>query len=55
MNFAHTEGYRHSAVPYCQRLLNEDAKAREIADSLRTEEEPRVRTAEAARRREGGA
>ena len=55
VNFAHTEGYRHSAVPYCQRLLNEDAKAREIAASLRTEEEPRVRSAEAARRREGGA
>ena len=48
VNFAHTEGYRHSAVPYCQRLLNEDARAREIAASQRTQE------GEAARRREGG-
>ena len=42
VNFAHTESYRHSAVPYCQRLLNQDAQAREVQ-----------RTA-AARRREGG-
>ena len=24
VNFAQTENYRNSAVPYCQRLLNED-------------------------------
>ena len=24
VNFAHTENYLNSAVPYCQRLLNED-------------------------------
>ena len=24
VNFAHTENYRNSAVPYCQRLLNND-------------------------------
>ena len=24
VNFAHTENYRNSAVPFCQRLLNED-------------------------------
>ena len=31
VNFAHTESYRKSAVPHCQRLLNEDARAREVA------------------------
>ena len=28
VNFAHTENYRNSAVPYCQRLLNLDHAAR---------------------------
>ena len=42
VNFAHTESYRKSAVPYCQRLLNQDAQARE------------VQRKDAARRREGG-
>jgi hypothetical protein len=28
INFAHTENYRNSAVPYCQRLLNQDHAAR---------------------------
>ena len=26
VNFARTENYRNSAIPYCQRLLNEDHK-----------------------------
>ena len=26
VNFARTENYRNSAIPYCQRLLNEDNK-----------------------------
>jgi hypothetical protein len=42
VNFAHTESYRKSAVPYCQRLLNQDAQAREVQRTV------------AARRREGG-
>ena len=46
VNFAHTESYKKSAVPYCQRLLNEDITAREVAAR------ERARTAEAARRRE---
>ena len=28
--FAHTENYRNSAVPFCQRLLNEDHKIENI-------------------------
>ena len=56
VNFAHTEGYRQSAVPYCQPLLNEDARAREIAASQRTREgEAMGRAGGAARRGEGGA
>ena len=46
VNVAHTESHRKSAVPYCQRLLNEDIEAREVAAR------ERARTAEAARRRE---
>ena len=52
VNFAHTESYRRSAVPYCQGLLNEDARAREVA--ARERQEARARTAELARRGEGG-
>ena len=44
VNFAHTETYRRSAVPYCQRLLNQDENRRS--------QEARARTAEAARQRE---
>ena len=29
VNFAHTENYRNSAVPFCQRLLNEDHRQEE--------------------------
>ena len=46
VNFAHTESYKKSAVPYCQKLLNDDHRARECA--ARDKEEAR------ARRREGG-
>ena len=28
VNFAHTETYIQSAVPFCQRLLNQEASAR---------------------------
>ena len=45
VNFAHTETYRQSAVPYCQRLVNQDANRRS--------QEARTRTAEAVRQREG--
>lgn len=56
VNFAHTENYRNSAVPYCQRLLNADIKAREAAASARSREgEAGARTVVVARRRgEGG-
>ena len=46
VNFARTECYRKSAVPYCQYLLNADHKARET--------EARARVDARARRREGG-
>ena len=36
VNFAHTENYRNSAVPYCQRLLNEDHAARVESERART-------------------
>ena len=45
VNFAHTESYKKSAVPYCQTLLNADYCARKAA--AREREEVR------ARRREG--
>ena len=47
VNFAHTEIYKKSAVPYCQMLLNADYGAREAA--AREKEDAR-----AGRRREGG-
>ena len=55
VNFAHTEGYRNSAVPYCQRLLNADVRAREAEASARAGEGgARAGTVEVARRREEG-
>ena len=55
VNFAHTENYRNSAVPYCQRLLNADIKAREAASARSREGEARASTVAVARRRvEGG-
>ena len=46
VNFARTESYRKSAVPFCQALLNADHKARET--------EAREREDARARRKEGG-
>ena len=46
VNAAHTESYKNSTVPYCQRLLNEDYRAGRAGTSLH-------RSAEASRR-EGG-
>ena len=45
VNFAHTETYRQSAVPYCQRLLNQDA-------NRMSQEAARARTAGAASQKE---
>ena len=33
VNFAHTENYKNSTVPYCQRLLNQDYLDKEIKRS----------------------
>ena len=35
VNFAHTESYKQSAVPYCQRLLNQDTQEREERERVR--------------------
>ena len=53
VNFAHTVNYRQSAVPFCQRLLNEDTRAREVAATARSVE-ARARTAGAAGQRYAG-
>ena len=57
VNFAHTTNYLNSAVPYCQRLLNEDhrrtedmARAREQRTSTAGREPGQDRTL--ARRQE---
>ena len=53
VNFAHTEGYRNSAVPFCQRLLNADAKDREAAARVGSGEgEAGAGAGQLARRRE---
>ena len=44
VNFAHTENYRNSAVPYCQRLLNADIQLEE--ERRRQKEEKRRRQKE---------
>ena len=46
VNFAHTENYKNSAVPYCQNMLNADHREREAAD--------REKEDNMARRRQGG-
>ena len=38
VNRAHTENYRHSAVPYCQMLLNADARESEDRDRRRQQQ-----------------
>ena len=64
VNFAHTENYKNSAVPYCQHLLNQDhqeqeerQKAKVEADRMRArqkeKEEERERWGEERRRRGG--
>ena len=53
VNFAHTVNYRQSAVPFCQRLLNEDTRAREVAATARSVD-ARARTAGAAGQRYAG-
>ena len=61
VNFAHTEHYKNSAVPYCQRLLNEDnihQKEKEMARREQQQARARARGQEEeqgtrARRREG--
>ena len=45
VNFAHSERYKKSAVPYCQNLLNADQRTKEA--------EARTREEAMARRREG--
>ena len=40
INFAHTANYQNSAVPYCQRLLNENFKKEQ---DLRREKEEQLR------------
>ena len=63
VNFAHTKNYKNSAVPYCQRLLNQDhqeqeerQKASVEAQRLRAkqEEKERFRTRKEEEREKGG-
>ena len=52
VNFAHTENYRNSTVPYCQRLLNADF----LLEKERRREKERARfqkEKETGARREG--
>ena len=52
VNFAHTENYRNSAVPYCQRLLNNDHQ--QMEERRREKERARhQRGQETGSRREG--
>lgn len=53
VNFAHTENYRHSSVPYCQRLLNQHDMMEEEKRRTRREED-RAREREEARARQRG-
>ena len=53
VNFAHTENYRHSSVPYCQRLLNQHDMMEEEKRRTRREED-RARERKEARARERG-
>ena len=41
VNFARTESYLNSAVPYCQRLLNDDHKQEQEKKRERQEQEKR--------------
>ena len=50
INFAHTENYRKSAVPFCQRLLNQDHRKQEE----RTRHQGEEQRARARRQERGG-
>ena len=53
VNFAHTENYKKSAVPYCQRLLNQDAAdQKEKEQARREQQQARAREQERAGRQE---
>ena len=53
VNFSHTENYKNSAVPYCQRLLNQDAADQKEKEQARREQQhARAREQERARRQE---
>ena len=43
VNFARTENYRNSAIPYCQRLLNEDYRQEEERREEKRRERARAR------------
>ena len=60
VNFAHTENYKNSSVPYCQRLLNKDYQEQEESRSAkvddqkaRAKEQERARREQERTRREG--
>ena len=39
VNFSHTENYKKSAVPFCQRLLNQDCIDQEQKERTRREQQ----------------
>ena len=53
VNFAHTENYRNSAVPYCQRLLNADFQLEEERRRQKEEEEEERRREKERTRHQG--
>ena len=53
VNFAHTENYKNSTVPYCQRLLNRDyIDQKEKEQARKEQQQARAREQERARRQE---
>ena len=47
VNFAHTENYKNSAVPFCQRLLNQDnIDQKEKERARREQQQARARAGE---------
>ena len=53
VNFARTKNYRNSAVPYCQRLLNDDHRQEQEKKRGRKEQAEHQEREEARARREG--
>ena len=51
VNFSHTENYKKSAVPFCQRLLNQDCIDQEQKEQARKNQQ-QARGQERARRQE---